>query len=381
MGNNKAEQSKIMKICIGLSGGVDSAVSAALLKDQGFEVIGVYMKNWNNESPILGERPLDQSDYRFDCPWYNDYLDAKRVALKLEIPFVIWDFRLAYKIKVFDHFMDELAKGRTPNPDIYCNSLIKFEDWQNKAITDLGVQAIATGHYARLVKVGEENRLQIPMDSHKDQTYFLYRLNQEQLAKVIFPLAELTKPEVRTLAIDYDLPNKFKKDSQGICFIGELEMRQFVSNWLAPKEGAIIDSAGREIGRHQGAHLYTIGERVPVDNALVSKFKAEYKHAIPHFYVSEKSMIDNTITAVPNADNPALLINEVTLEDFLYSPTDQHNFGEGAFARVRHGGQLIGCRVDANKVKFNQPVRAVAPGQHVVLYDRQNIVLGGGVVS
>lgn len=374
---------EVKKICVGLSGGVDSSVTAALLKEQGFEVVGVYMKNWNTDSPTLGERPLDKDEYRMECPWYDDYLDAKRVALQLEIQFYLWDFREAYKKKVFDHFVDEFEQGRTPNPDIYCNSLIKFDDFQQKALSELGVDAVATGHYARLVAEEGKFALQIPKDTHKDQTYFLYRLNQEQLSKAMFPLAEYTKDEVRQLAVKFDLPTKYKKDSQGICFVGDVEMRDFITNWLAAEPGEILDETGRKIGRHDGAHLYTIGEKIVVDNATIARLHPEIKHEIPHYYVAKKEMATNSIIAVPGSDHPLLFTKEILLESPIFSPLfePQSPLRPALCSRVRHGGELIDCTVEGGKVIFDKPVRAVAPGQHLVLYDDQSRVVGGGVIS
>jgi tRNA-specific 2-thiouridylase len=371
------------RICVGLSGGVDSSVTAALLKEQGFEVIGVYMKNWNIDSPTLGSRPLDKDEYRMECPWYDDYLDAKRVALQLEIPFYLWDFREAYKKKVFDHFVDEFEKGRTPNPDIYCNSLIKFDDFQQKAIAELGVDAVATGHYARLIEEDGKFALQIPKDTHKDQTYFLYRLNQEQLSRAMFPLAEYTKDEVRELAKKFNLPTKYKKDSQGICFVGDVEMRDFITHWLAPKDGEILDETGAVIGRHDGAHIYTIGEKIAVDNASIARLYPEMKHEIPYFYVAKKDMATNSIIAVPGADHPLLFTKEISLESPIFSPIIEptRQCYTALCSRVRHGGELVGCTFAGEKVVFDKPVRAVAPGQHLVLYDSQNRVVGGGVIA
>lgn len=375
--------SKKLKICVGMSGGVDSSVAAALLKAQGHEVIGVYMKNWNTESPTLGEHTLEKDEYRMDCPWYDDYLDAKRVAIALDIPFHLWDFREAYKKKVFDYFIAEFAKGRTPNPDVYCNSLVKFDDFQQRALAELDVDYVATGHYAKLVN----GALVIPKDTHKDQTYFLYRLTQAQLSKALFPLADYTKPEIRELAKQFDLPTKYKKDSQGICFIGQVDVREFVAQWLAPKPGKIRDLTGQVIGEHRGVHLYTIGEKISVDNSLVAKHFPERKHDIPTYYIAAKSMADNVLTVVPSVDDPALFVQTVELEDahwidpsYDYSTTD-------VTARYRHGGQRVpvgdvSLSTDGTSVtvSFIEPQRALAPGQHLVLY-QNTTVLGGGVIQ
>lgn len=380
------------RVVVGLSGGVDSSVAAALLKEQGFEVVAVYMKNWNTDSPTLGTHRLDKDQYRMDCPWYQDYLDAKRVALKLEIPFYLWDFREEYKKKVFDHFIDEAASGRTPNPDIYCNSLIKFADFRRRAKTELQADYVATGHYARLVESESgEYQLQTPADTVKDQTYFLYRLSQEQLASALFPLADYTKKEVRQLAKKFDLPTSHKADSQGICFIGEVDVRQFLAQWLAPKEGEIVDEQGQKLGTHAGVHLYTIGERVAVDNGLVAKLHPNYRSAIPHYFIADKLIKENRLVVVVGADNPTLFKMNIIVSDPVFSlpPTDLTK--QPIFARVRHGGAKLPVlkltidkkdgQISGFQVQLAEPVRAIAAGQHLVCYDSTGKVLAGGVMT
>jgi tRNA-uridine 2-sulfurtransferase len=403
---------KPQTVVVGLSGGVDSSVTAALLQQQGYAVIGIYMKNWSTESPRLGRHRLDPASYRLECPWYDDYLDAKRVAMKLGIPFHLWDFCEAYKQKVFDSFIEEFERGRTPNPDIFCNGLIKFDDFQRRALEELGADYVATGHYARKVEIpssgvsdelgDQEPRygLQIPADRHKDQTYFLYRLNQGQLAHALFPLADFTKDEVRRLAEKFDLPTKYKKDSQGICFIGDVDVRQFVSYWLAPKAGEIHDLQGRVIGEHNGAHLHTIGEKIAVDNATVARLYPEYRSTIPHFYVVNKDIKTNVVTVVPGSDHPALFVNEARLEAVVWSGettvgskesksgsiSDSIHLTPQFRARLRHGGRLVAIEVDQQGdgtlvVRFAEPQRAITPGQHCVIYDLDNRVVGGGIIQ
>jgi tRNA-specific 2-thiouridylase len=379
---------KKLKICVGMSGGVDSSVTAALLKQQGHDVVGVYMKNWNDESPTLGEHQLSPDEYRMACPWYDDYLDAKRVAMQLDIPFYMWDFRESYKKKVFDHFIDEFAKGRTPNPDVYCNSRVKFEDFQQRALTELQVDYVATGHYARVAAVetpvGIRYELQMPKDVHKDQTYFLYRLSQEQLSKALFPLADYTKPEIRELAKQFNLATKYKKDSQGICFIGQVDVREFIAQWLKPKQGPIIDLAGNQLGIHTGVHFHTIGEKIAVDNALVVKHSPELRHDIPIFYIVKKDMVTNTLTVVPGVDHPALYANVVTVEDVHWTVGAPDLSVDQLTARYRHGGQRalvekIEQTDQGLTITFAERQRALTPGQHLVLY-RDAVVVGGGVI-
>lgn len=373
------------RVCVGLSGGVDSSVTAALLKQQGYDVIGVYMKNWSDESLAMGARPLDPEAYRMDCPWYDDYLDAKRVALQLDIPFEMWDFREAYKKKVFDYFIEEFDKGRTPNPDIYCNSLVKFDDFQKRALDERQVDYVATGHYADMVRVDGYTYLKIPQDKHKDQTYFLYRLNQKQLQTALFPLADYPKDQVRKLAQQFELPTQYKKDSQGICFIGEVDVRDFISQWLVPKEGRIVDPEGRELGTHKGVHLYTYGEKVAVDNGLVAQIYPELKHDIPVFYVAQKDIEANRLVVVPGTDNPALYHKNVALE-LIHWTASEADRSQVAYARLRHGGALVAVSQlmtegETGRLTFAESQRATAPGQHIVFYSNDDRVLGGGVIA
>lgn len=378
-----------LRVCIGLSGGVDSSVAAALLKKQGYEVIGVYMKNWNTTSPQLGRRPLSADEYRMECPWYEEYLDAKRVALHLQIPFKLWDFRQAYKKKVFDHFIDEFEAGRTPNPDVYCNSLVKFEDFEQRAREELKVDYVATGHYAAVNhglvnRQGEPSILSLPADRRKDQTYFLYRLNQNQLKRALFPLADLTKTQVRALARKFNLPTQYKKDSQGLCFIGPIKVRSFISQWLTPKVGAVVNENGRVIGRHEGVPFYTLGEKVAVDNEKVVKLLPELKRQLPTWYIAHKDIRTNRLVAVPAADHPTLFKSEASIDEVSWIWTIPAA-GQKVQARLRHGGALVLAKVakiadDSAIVAFDQPQRAVTPGQHLVLYDLENRVLGGGVI-
>ncbi len=370
-------------VVVGLSGGVDSSVTAALLKDQGYNVIGVYMKNWNTESPTLGDTPLDPDAYRLFCPWYDDYLDAKRVALQLGLPFCLWDFREAYKTKVFDSFLAEFKKGRTPNPDIYCNSLVKFDDFLKKSLNELGADYVATGHYARVEHGESGNTLAIPKDTKKDQTYFLYRLTQDQLAHTLFPLAGYTKDEVRELAKQYDLPTKYKKDSQGICFVGDVSLRDFLQHWLKEETGEIRDLEGRLIGYHVGVHFTTIGAKIAVDNSLIAQYYPELKHDIPHFYVAKKDVATNSVIAVPGHDHPALFSDRVLLEDV----TGEVLLAGNLTARLRHGGALVEIKgvksINGTHVEvvFMEPQRAITPGQHLVLYDTDGRVVGGGIIT
>src|SRR3990167_1819779 len=258
-----------MKVYVGLSGGVDSSVTAALLKEQGHDVTGVFMKNWATDLP------------GFACPWKDDYMDAKRVAVHLGIDFKMYDFRKQYKQKVVDYMIAEYKAGRTPNPDIMCNQEVKFKLFLETAIED-GAEVIATGHYARIMdsastksearnpkqalnpKHGTLNisKLYKAKNKEKDQTYFLYRVTEKALSKTLMPIGDFaTKKEVRDLAKKFGLPTADKKDSQGICFVGKVGIREFLQQYVSSKQGSIIDQDGKEIGKHDGAIFYTIGQR------------------------------------------------------------------------------------------------------------------------
>jgi tRNA-specific 2-thiouridylase len=231
-------------VYVGLSGGVDSSVSALLLKQQGFNVVGVYMKNWSKDLPGM------------PCPWMEDYQDAKRIAVQLGIEFKMYDFEKQYQQKVVDYMLDEFKAGRTPNPDIMCNQEVKFKLFLNAALED-GADFVATGHYAKT----KDGHLFMAKDDNKDQTYFLCRVNKEALQKTIFPLGNYTKPQVRELAKKNNLITATKKESMGICFVGQVGIKEFLQQYVETKPGKIIDQDSKEVGEHDGAIFYTIGQR------------------------------------------------------------------------------------------------------------------------
>lgn len=345
------------KVYVGMSGGVDSSLTAALLVEQGYDVTGVYMKNWTQDLP--GMR----------CPWADDLADAKRVAVQLGIDFKVFDFEKEYKQKVVDYMIEEYRNGRTPNPDIMCNQEVKFKIFLESALED-GADFIATGHYARVSHEGGAKLLQA-VDGNKDQTYFLYRVTEEALAKTLFPLGEFTKPEVREMAKARGLYTAGKKDSQGICFVGQIGIREFLSQYVEQKAGAIIDKqTGKVLGQHDGAIFYTIGQRHGLDVG----------GGLP-YYVVGKDMDKNEVYVTTNLNDDALWRPEFTVENPHWineAPV------EGEYqVRVRHRAALIPARLRYENagivLALDHAERAIAPGQSVVLYNGA-VCLGGGIV-
>ncbi|HVQ44232.1 MAG TPA: tRNA 2-thiouridine(34) synthase MnmA [Candidatus Saccharimonadia bacterium] len=343
-------------VFVGLSGGVDSSVSAALLQQQGYNVVGVYMKNWTAD--VAGVA----------CPWRQDLADARAAAAKLDIPFQVFDFQAEYRQHVVDVMVAEYQAGRTPNPDILCNQEIKFKLFLQSALA-AGADLIATGHYART----EDGRLLTAADTAKDQTYFLYRVTPEALERTLFPLAGLAKPEVRRLATKFGLPTAKKPDSQGICFIGEVGLREFLSQYITATAGPIVDAAGHELGQHQGAVFYTIGQR----------------HGLglgggEPYYVTGKDMATNTVYVTTDPVDAALETDHCTITDVHWiGPAPQA--GRTYQLRSRHRAAFIDCTLEAGHrgtyaIKLAHPERALTPGQSAVIYDGQR-VLGGGIVA
>jgi tRNA-specific 2-thiouridylase len=343
------------KVFVGLSGGVDSSVTAALLKEQGYEVTGVYMKNW---SKSIG---------RFDCPWEEDYQDAKKVASHLDIPFVMYDFEDQYFHRVVDYMLESFRAGITPNPDVMCNQEIKFKLFLDLCVEN-GADYIATGHYAG-TKAG---RLLVAKDSNKDQTYFLYRVTQSALKKTIFPLAGYTKPEVRALAEKFDLPTAKRKESMGICFVGKIGIRDFLKEYVTDfYEGQIINQDGAVVGTHEGAIFYTVGQRsgLGVGGGLP-------------YYVTGKDMIKNEVYVTSDIADEALWTDTLRLTSVHWI----HGQAEVEYVRNRHRAPLV--KVKSLKFLENgdvelvmvEKVRAITPGQSTVFYSG-NECLGGGVVS
>ena len=350
------------KVYVGMSGGVDSSVTAALLKEQGYDVTGVYMKNWSQDLP------------GFTCPWKEDYQDAKRVAVQLGIDFKLYDFETEYRQKVVDYMVSEYQAGRTPNPDIMCNQEVKFKLFLETALED-GADMIATGHYARIQPV-TGNRSPITAELHvaknasKDQSYFLYRVTEEALAKSLMPIGEFaTKDEVRTMAKKLGLATAEKKDSQGICFVGKVGIKDFLLNELGPQpNGPIVDSSGKVIGEHDGALFFTIGQRHGLNVG----------GGLP-YYVTRKDVKTNTVYVTTDLNDESLWHKTVTLQDLHWineAPDPVTTYQ----VRLRYRGPLVGCSIQNNSIVLEDEQRGLAAGQSAVLYDADR-VLGGGIVS
>ncbi|MFV0672622.1 MULTISPECIES: tRNA 2-thiouridine(34) synthase MnmA [Variovorax] len=365
------------RIVVGLSGGVDSAVTAHLLKQQGHEVVGIFMKNWEDD---------DDSEY---CSSNIDFVDAASVADVLGIEIEHVNFAADYKDRVFAEFLREYKAGRTPNPDVLCNAEIKFKAFLDHAMR-LGAEKIATGHYAR-VRLNEatgRHELLKGLDPSKDQSYFLHRLNQAQLSKTMFPVGELHKTEVRRIAEEIGLPNAKKKDSTGICFIGERPFREFLNRYISKEPGPIKDDRGRKLGEHQGLSFYTLGQRQGLGIGGV-KEKGAQRGSGDHspWFVARKDVEKNTLWVVQGHDHPWLLSSELKADDASWISGEAPVPGAyGSKARYRQADAACemetvagGANPAVFGLRFGDPQWAVTPGQSAVLYDGERC-LGGGVI-
>ena len=353
------------RVVVGLSGGVDSAVSAWLLKQQGYEVVGLFMKNWEDD---------DDGEY---CSTRQDWLDAASVADVIGIDLEAVNFAAQYKDRVFAEFLREYAAGRTPNPDVLCNAEIKFKAFLDHA-GRLGAARIATGHYAG-VRQAADGRWQLlrGADPDKDQSYFLHRLDQTQLSKAMFPLGALRKPEVRRIAASIGLPNAAKKDSTGICFIGERPFREFLGRYLPSRPGPILDDRGTRIGEHIGLAFYTLGQRKGIGIGGQRDSRGE------PWYVARKDLKSNALVVVQGHDHPWLLSQTLQGQDVHWiGPPPESGRRYGVKARYRQSDAAATVSVSAGglRIDFEAPQWAVTPGQSAVVYDGE-VCLGGGVIA
>jgi tRNA-specific 2-thiouridylase len=371
------------RIVVGLSGGVDSAVTAHLLKQQGHEVIGIFMKNWEDD---------DDSEY---CSSNIDFVDAAAVADVIGIEIEHVNFAANYKDRVFAEFLREYQAGRTPNPDILCNAEIKFKAFLDHAMR-LGAEKIATGHYARVRQNDATglHELLKGLDPAKDQSYFLHRLNQAQLSKTLFPVGELHKTEVRRIADEIGLPNAKKKDSTGICFIGERPFRDFLNRYIAKAPGPIKNDRGRILGEHVGLSFYTLGQRQGLGIGGVKAKGAELKAAQARgqrgvgehepWFVARKDLDTNTLWVVQGHSHPWLQSTTLSAQDCSWVAGHAPAAGAmAAKARYRQADaacELVSATADACELAFSEAQWAVTPGQSAVLYQGE-VCLGGGVIA
>lgn len=356
------------KIALGLSGGVDSAVAAALLKKSGYELTGIFMINWqdNNDSSL--------------CKWRQEYADAQTVAQKLDLKIFTWNFCEEYQSRVFEYLIKTYQAGLTPNPDIFCNQYIKFGVFLDQAL-QLNFDKIATGHYAQIKNREGQFELWTGRDLSKDQSYFLYRLNQHQLAHSLFPLGKLRKKKIRRLAQKFKLPVWNKKDSYGICHVGEKNMPQFLSRFIKFKPGNIINTKGKILGTHSGLYAFTYGQRTGIGIGGTGPY-----------YVLAKNLQTNELIITNDKNDPALFKSQITLDQMHWISDQQPKIPFNCQARYRHLGPLVPVTVSQNKnklqIKFSKPQPAVAPGQSLVLYkkpllcfNKEYQILGGGIIQ
>lgn len=353
------------KVFVGMSGGVDSSVSVALLQAEGYDVVGVFMKVW-------------QPDF-LPCTWREERLDAMRVAAHLGIPLLTWDFEKEYKEGVADYMIREYRRGRTPNPDVMCNREVKFGAFFRRAIQE-GADFVATGHYAQ-IKYDKKNnvyKMLKGVDDTKDQAYFLWTLKQEQLSKTLFPIGKYKKTQVRILAKKFNLPVAEKKDSQGLCFMGKLDMKEFLAHFIKEKEGCILNEEGEVIGTHRGAFFYTLGER---HGFTILQKKAEDTP----YYVVAKDLKENTLTVAHQEKRVSIsATQEIQVSEVSFCEGIVPDINRSYSAQVRYHGELYRCNLSIEKnghcsVHFKKTV-IVDKGQSLVIYHDDECV-GGGIIS
>ncbi len=365
---------KPQRVVVGLSGGVDSAVTAHLLKQQGHEVVAIFMKNWEDDDRPAGGPGEGDAGY---CTSNADFIDAAAVADVLGIEIEHVNFAAEYKDRVFTEFLREYEAGRTPNPDVLCNAEIKFKAFLDHAMR-LGAAKIATGHYARVRERTGRFELLKGLDPLKDQSYFLHRLTQSQLAKTMFPIGELPKTEVRRIAAEICLPNASKRDSTGICFIGERPFREFLNRYLANTPGPIKDDRGRTIGEHVGLSFYTLGQRKGIGIGGLKE------HEQAPWFVARKEIATNTLYVVQGHDHSWLLSHTLQADDASWvagePPTAACLTAKSRYRQQDAACVLAGGAGAAFALRFESAQWAVTPGQSAVLYDGE-VCLGGGVIA
>ena len=365
------------KVMIGLSGGVDSAVAAYLLIQQGYEVAGGFMRNWDSQvnNDVLGN-PTINDDV---CPQEKDYQDAKKVADKLGIPLYRIDFIKEYWDYVFSYFLEEYKKGRTPNPDIFCNKYIKFETFRKFAF-DNGFDMIAMGHYAKKIEKNGVFYLEKSFDRNKDQTYFLSQINYEQLKDCLFPLGDIDKTEVRRIAHELDLVVADKKDSTGVCFIGERNFKQFLNNYLPSKKGDIVDvNSHKVVGHHDGVLYYTIGQRKGLGIGGIKGIDPK------SWFVVAKDVKNNILYVSQGDDNEYLLSDRALISNinWINMPKPTNSMHVGCKFRYRQQDNFVTLKFiddDIVELIYDEPIKSVTPGQAAVFYDG-DIMLGGGIID
>lgn len=355
------------KVIVGMSGGVDSSVSAWLLQQQGYQVEGLFMKNWEED---------DGEEY---CTAAEDLADAQAVCDKLGIYLHTVNFAAEYWDNVFEHFLEEYRAGRTPNPDILCNKEIKFKAFLEFAAEDLGADFIATGHYVRRQDVDGKSRLLRGLDDNKDQSYFLYTLGHEQIAQSLFPVGELAKPEVRRIAEELELITAKKKDSTGICFIGERKFRDFLGRYLPAQPGPILNAEGEVVGEHQGLMYHTLGQRKGLG---IGGTKAGSEEP---WYVVDKDVANNILVVAQGHEHPRLMSVGLVAQQLHWVDREILTAPLRCTVKTRYRQADIPCTVtplgeDRIEVRFDEPVAAVTPGQSAVFY-LDEICLGGGIIE
>ena len=360
------------RVFVAMSGGVDSSVAAALLKEEGYDVTGVFMKNWSDSS-FFKDKTM--------CPWVEDQEDARKAAAVLGIPFYTFNFEKEYRDRVVKYMLDGYKKGITPNPDVMCNKEIKFGIFFKKAL-ELGADFVATGHYARRREIKNQNskikihELLAGADLNKDQSYFLWTLTQKQLARTLFPIGDYAKPEVRAMAKKFGLANAEKKDSQGLCFVGEVDVFEFLKSKIKPKRGKIMTAGGKDVGEHEGVMFYTIGQRHGIGSPGGGTA----------YYVAGKDIKKNILYVAEGKEDKSLYKDELTVAGAHWISGVKSRMPLKCQVRIRYRQPLQKCaliKLPTTSYKlqavFDEPQRAVTPGQSIVFYDGDT-VLGGGVI-